>query len=206
MLLDQLGVVGLKSVLASPAPHDEPHLCSSRLAAGQQGHEPLSPAQEPFPTASAMSSHRIRYSATAAPNREPAFRQICPHCQRRCSEYGEPTDPKINICARRLSSPHKQLVEQNAVGNGGFSIRFRRRGLPHSGSSCCHLAEPDRKDNCGDRTSSDREPTIRRSSSRSRAGRKGIPPLERRTAPLPAVTIRPIPIVAFACVPREQGR
>src|SRR5437762_313826 len=103
---------------------------------------------------------RTLTSATAAPNREPAFRQSCPHCQRRCSEYGEPTDPKINICARRLSSPHKQLVEQNAVGNGGFSIRFRRRGLPHSGSSCCHLAEPDRKDNCGDRTSSDREPTI----------------------------------------------
>src|SRR5204863_2425358 len=70
MLLDQLGVVGLKSVLASPAPHDEPHLCGSRLAEGQQGHEPLSPAQEPFSTASAMSSHRIRYSATAAPNRE----------------------------------------------------------------------------------------------------------------------------------------
>src|SRR5205814_7757155 len=67
MLLDQLGVVGLKSVLASPAPHDEPHLCGSRLAEGQQGHEPLSPAQEPFSTASAMSSHRIRYSATAAP-------------------------------------------------------------------------------------------------------------------------------------------
>jgi len=40
MLLDQLGVVGLKSVLASPAPHDEPHLCGSRLAEGQQGHEP----------------------------------------------------------------------------------------------------------------------------------------------------------------------
>src|SRR5437763_11903057 len=66
MLLDQLGVVGLKSVLASPAPHDEPHLCGSRLAEGQQGHEPLSPAQEPFSTASAMSSHRVRYSATAA--------------------------------------------------------------------------------------------------------------------------------------------
>src|SRR5438105_684357 len=68
MLIDQLGVVGLKSVLASPAPHDEPHLCGSRLAEGQQGHEPLSPAQEPFSTASAMSSHRIRYSATAPPN------------------------------------------------------------------------------------------------------------------------------------------
>jgi hypothetical protein len=70
MLLDQLGVVGLKSVLASPAPHDEPPLCGSRLAEGQQGHEPLSPAQEPFPTASAMSSHRIRYSAAVGPNRD----------------------------------------------------------------------------------------------------------------------------------------
>src|SRR5438477_7882486 len=150
---------------------------------------------------------RIRYSATAAPNREPAFRQICPRCQRHCSEYGEqsetggrsfcrPTDPKINVCALRLSSPHKQLVEQNPVGNGGFSIRFRRRGLPRSGSSCCHLAKSAPSDN--------REPTIRRSASGLCAGGKYTRSLERRTAPLPAVPVRQIPIGAFACLPSEH--
>jgi hypothetical protein len=99
---------------------------------------------------------------------------------------------------RADSTAHKQLVEQNAVGNGGFSIRFRRRGLPHSGSSCCHLAKSAPSDN--------REPTIRRSASGLCAGGKYTRSLERRTAPLPAVPVRQIPIAAFACVHREQGR
>ena len=128
--------------------------------------------------------------------------------QERCGRPGEQLrlgqatlSPNLTFVRESRLNHHQLGAGQNAVGNGGFSIGFCRRGLPHSSSSYRHLAKSAPNDtSCA---SIGRAPPIRRSSSGRRPGGTSTSSPERRTAPLRAVTVRTIPIAAFACVPRE---